>query len=381
MSGSAFIELTELTQVSVDARGGSPHHQPNRSPEYEPAGSGSSCSPGGNPDGRFHASSSVTSGGQDASPTCQQQYTDGGLPSMGQCIRSAYHEMYADHASFSPQLGAGVSEQQIPTSPERGYRGGDFPSSPSSRSDISSCMSGGEIWAGTSGGNSCSSGSGSPFSTPPLHLTSSSPANLNAPVLPGGSAPMAYPATPSLEHQQHLSLHSHPQQHHTYRATQQVPPQAQHHTMLPGFPCASPGQLVTVPTQHTCQANPFDVPGFQGFIINHQSNQNIHNTPTATSTGKPKRKRIINKVQRKAANIRERKRMFNLNEAFDQLRTKIPKFSYEKKMSRIETLRLAITYISFMTDVLQGIDPSEVKLPKVDKLDFRSLAPDINFQF
>ena len=33
---------------------------------------------------------------------------------------------------------------------------------------------------------------------------------------------------------------------------------------------------------------------------------------------------------------------------FDQ----VPTFAYEKRLSRIETLRLAITYISFMGDLL-----------------------------
>uniref|UniRef100_A0A4W4EHP7 BHLH domain-containing protein n=1 Tax=Electrophorus electricus TaxID=8005 RepID=A0A4W4EHP7_ELEEL len=66
-----------------------------------------------------------------------------------------------------------------------------------------------------------------------------------------------------------------------------------------------------------------------------------------------KRKRIITTVQRQAANIRERKRMFSLNEAFDELRKKVPTFAYEKRLSRIETLRLAIIYISFMTELLE----------------------------
>ncbi|ERL90270.1 hypothetical protein D910_07622 [Dendroctonus ponderosae] len=32
----------------------------------------------------------------------------------------------------------------------------------------------------------------------------------------------------------------------------------------------------------------------------------------------------------------------------------VPTFAYEKRLSRIETLRLAITYISFMTELLHG---------------------------
>lgn len=67
-----------------------------------------------------------------------------------------------------------------------------------------------------------------------------------------------------------------------------------------------------------------------------------------------KRKRVATVAQRRAANVRERRRMFNLNEAFDRLRRKVPTFAYEKRLSRIETLRLAITYISFMDQVVRS---------------------------
>uniref|UniRef100_A0A8C2KFL8 Fer3-like bHLH transcription factor n=1 Tax=Cyprinus carpio TaxID=7962 RepID=A0A8C2KFL8_CYPCA len=80
----------------------------------------------------------------------------------------------------------------------------------------------------------------------------------------------------------------------------------------------------------------------------------FYTSPVSASSGKPKRKRVISSVQRQAANIRERKRMFSLNEAFDRLRRKVPTFAYEKRLSRIETLRLAIVYISFMTDILEN---------------------------
>ncbi|XP_041757901.1 protein Fer3 [Coregonus clupeaformis] len=82
-----------------------------------------------------------------------------------------------------------------------------------------------------------------------------------------------------------------------------------------------------------------------------------HTSQTHTSdthTGRSKRRRVINVGQRQAANVRERKRMFSLNEAFDELRRKVPTFAYEKRLSRIETLRLAIVYISFMTDLLEN---------------------------
>ncbi|NXS54388.1 FER3L protein, partial [Brachypteracias leptosomus] len=80
---------------------------------------------------------------------------------------------------------------------------------------------------------------------------------------------------------------------------------------------------------------------------------------SASLLDRPRRKRVITYAQRQAANIRERKRMFNLNEAFDQLRKKVPTFAYEKRLSRIETLRLAIVYISFMTELLDGSSRQE----------------------
>lgn len=70
-------------------------------------------------------------------------------------------------------------------------------------------------------------------------------------------------------------------------------------------------------------------------------------------------------AQRRAANIRERRRMFNLNEAFDKLRRKVPTFAYEKRLSRIETLRLAITYIGFMTELMNGSPGHENRSPEI----------------
>lgn len=80
---------------------------------------------------------------------------------------------------------------------------------------------------------------------------------------------------------------------------------------------------------------------------------------SGSSNGTPKskpRRRVATVAQRRAANIRERRRMFNLNSAFDKLRKKVPTFAYEKRLSRIETLRLAIMYIAFMTEVVRGKD-------------------------
>ncbi|KAL3210672.1 hypothetical protein MRX96_008622 [Rhipicephalus microplus] len=49
--------------------------------------------------------------------------------------------------------------------------------------------------------------------------------------------------------------------------------------------------------------------------------------------------------QRQAANMRERRRMQSINDAFDGLRAHIPTLPYEKRLSKVDTLRLAIGYI------------------------------------
>ncbi|XP_051520723.1 fer3-like protein [Myxocyprinus asiaticus] len=119
-----------------------------------------------------------------------------------------------------------------------------------------------------------------------------------------------------------------------------------------------------MPNMHStdCIGRPQDLTSIHGLDISTpRSNDFCTLSSAATSpvitvssgTGKPKRKRVISTVQRQAANVRERKRMFSLNEAFDRLRRKVPTFAYEKRLSRIETLRLAIVYIDFMTEILQ----------------------------
>ena len=65
-------------------------------------------------------------------------------------------------------------------------------------------------------------------------------------------------------------------------------------------------------------------------------------------------------MQRHAANIRERKRMMSINTAFEELRYHVPTFPYEKRLSKIDTLRLAIAYILLLEDILDsGREPVE----------------------
>uniref|UniRef100_UPI00358E87A5 helix-loop-helix protein 13-like n=1 Tax=Myxine glutinosa TaxID=7769 RepID=UPI00358E87A5 len=63
-------------------------------------------------------------------------------------------------------------------------------------------------------------------------------------------------------------------------------------------------------------------------------------------------------VQREAANVRERRRMLSINSAFEELRRHVPTFPYEKRLSKIDTLRLAVAYIALLEDILMAdVDP------------------------
>ena len=59
------------------------------------------------------------------------------------------------------------------------------------------------------------------------------------------------------------------------------------------------------------------------------------------------------------ANARERRRMNGLNDAFDRLREVVPNVNSEQKMSKIETLLVAQTYIKALAKLMDSIDDNE----------------------
>uniref|UniRef100_A0A8C5I5F6 Atonal bHLH transcription factor 7 n=1 Tax=Gouania willdenowi TaxID=441366 RepID=A0A8C5I5F6_GOUWI len=56
--------------------------------------------------------------------------------------------------------------------------------------------------------------------------------------------------------------------------------------------------------------------------------------------------------RRMAANARERKRMQSLNTAFDCLRKVVPQWGQDKKLSKYETLQMALSYIMALDRIL-----------------------------
>lgn len=61
---------------------------------------------------------------------------------------------------------------------------------------------------------------------------------------------------------------------------------------------------------------------------------------------------VIKKKRRLAANARERRRMQNLNNAFDKLRQYLPSLGNDRQLSKHETLQMAQTYITALSDLL-----------------------------
>ncbi|CAL4181623.1 unnamed protein product, partial [Meganyctiphanes norvegica] len=60
----------------------------------------------------------------------------------------------------------------------------------------------------------------------------------------------------------------------------------------------------------------------------------------------------IRKKRRLAANARERRRMDNLNKAFDRLRTVLPQLPDDRQLSKYDALQMAQTYITTLADLL-----------------------------
>ena len=56
--------------------------------------------------------------------------------------------------------------------------------------------------------------------------------------------------------------------------------------------------------------------------------------------------------RRTAANARERKRMQGLNTAFELLRKVVPQWGQDKKLSKYETLQMALSYIMALNRIL-----------------------------
>ncbi|KAK7901705.1 hypothetical protein WMY93_018474 [Mugilogobius chulae] len=71
--------------------------------------------------------------------------------------------------------------------------------------------------------------------------------------------------------------------------------------------------------------------------------------------------------RRMAANARERKRMQGLNTAFDRLRKVVPQWGQDKKLSKYETLQMALSYIMALNRILT--DAQRYSAPQTQWMD------------
>ena len=72
-------------------------------------------------------------------------------------------------------------------------------------------------------------------------------------------------------------------------------------------------------------------------------------------TRKRKKHKGVKRVhQRQAANQRERKRMKTINDAFEGLRVRIPMACADRKLSKVDTLRMAIGYIQQLSELVNS---------------------------
>lgn len=73
----------------------------------------------------------------------------------------------------------------------------------------------------------------------------------------------------------------------------------------------------------------------------------------ALSREEKRRKRRATAKYRSAHAARERVRVVSFNVAFAEMRTLLPTLPPDKRLSKIEILRLAMCYISYLNHVLQ----------------------------
>ena len=87
-----------------------------------------------------------------------------------------------------------------------------------------------------------------------------------------------------------------------------------------------------------------------------------------TKTTKPHKVKPppLSKYRRKTANTRERERMQEVNDAFDKLRHSIPSARAMQKLTKITTLKMALTYIDSLQQILGYDDKYRSRLSSVD---------------
>ncbi|KAG7281100.1 hypothetical protein CRUP_027637 [Coryphaenoides rupestris] len=91
-------------------------------------------------------------------------------------------------------------------------------------------------------------------------------------------------------------------------------------------------------------------------VLQAADDNNNNNNNNSNSNGNSCSNGVVFVKQRNAANARERDRTQSVNTAFTALRTLIPTEPVDRKLSKIETLRLASSYIAHLANALLAED-------------------------
>lgn len=126
--------------------------------------------------------------------------------------------------------------------------------------------------------------------------------------------------------------------------------QAQQQPRLPVTPSSSPGSPLDQDQDH-------DMLGSETESIHpprsvSSASSSVNGGKRSSSSQKPVAPQVMKK-RRLAANARERRRMNNLNSAFDRLRDVVPALGNDRQLSKYETLQMAQSYITALCELLQ----------------------------
>jgi hypothetical protein len=144
-----------------------------------------------------------------------------------------------------------------------------------------------------------------------------------------------------------------PQQQHNQTSRRQI-------NSNPSFYQATEPTTTVVTTTSRAEANDFSLDDILNSIkrpdeYSDSENYEFDSSDVSEMNGN-KKKRILNQSQRVAANIRERKRMTIMNDAFVDLRQVLPIKTGKKrrKMSRLDIVIGAMEYIEYLDSILEN---------------------------
>lgn len=92
--------------------------------------------------------------------------------------------------------------------------------------------------------------------------------------------------------------------------------------------------------------------GLPNDLVLEDSSEDVESEGSGKRRGRATSAAVLRR-RRLAANARERRRMQNLNKAFDRLRGHLPSLGADRQLSKYETLQMAQTYIAALYELLQ----------------------------